>query len=94
MSSFHLMSRAKLRLSGVTSSTPRLSLCSIVMCVQGRGEKWIKASTLSNQSSVGVLGHVRASKRPGPQLRPALLWLLEWPNGGLIISVLACCLSL
>lgn len=46
-------------------------------------------------TAVGVLGkrlgHVGASKSPGLQQCPALPWLLEWPNGGLIACWHAAC---
>lgn len=51
----------------------------------GKRENWIKASALSDQSGGGVPGHVRASKPSELQQCPALLWLWDWQNGGLIV---------
>lgn len=59
------------------------------------GETGILDLSLWIVRTVGVLGerlgHVGASKPPGLQQCPALLWVLEWPNGGLIACWHAAC---
>lgn len=75
----------ELSLHGISFPRPPFPLCFKVRCVQGNANTGLRHQTCQVE---GVPGHVGSWKPPGLQQCPALLWLLEWSNGGLIVGML------